>query len=196
VSNRPYHHGDLRTTLLESAEVMLRERGIGALSLRELARAAGVSHNAPSRHFKDKPALIDALALSGFDRLNEALERSAAAYPGVRAGLMALATTYVGFAVDNPALLELMFAAKYNPEGSEQLKASVARLAAAILAPIADGQRAGTVIAGDPERIGLVVAAALHGIASYVANGALSPEATIVTLDDVVDHLLGGLSPR
>ncbi|WP_420876671.1 TetR/AcrR family transcriptional regulator, partial [Streptomyces niveiscabiei] len=72
--NRPYHHGDLRSTLLRSAEHTLREKGAAALSLRELARTAGVSHAAPSRHFKDKQALLDALALDGYDRLNAAME--------------------------------------------------------------------------------------------------------------------------
>ena len=56
---RRYHHGDLRSALLRSAECALREKGAAALSLRELARDLGVSHAAPGRHFKDKQALLD-----------------------------------------------------------------------------------------------------------------------------------------
>ena len=64
---RPYHHGDLRSALLAAAERTLRDKGTSAsLSLRELARDIGVSHAAPGRHFKDKQALLNALALVGY----------------------------------------------------------------------------------------------------------------------------------
>src|SRR5947209_2974095 len=66
---RPYHHGNLRAELLAAAEQTVRERGVEALSLRELARRVGVSHGAPRRHFADRQALLDALAQAGFDRL-------------------------------------------------------------------------------------------------------------------------------
>ncbi|WAP58220.1 helix-turn-helix domain-containing protein [Streptomyces sp. S465] len=62
MSVRPFHHGNLRAVLLDQAELVLRERGIDALSLRELAREAGVSHGAPRSHFIDRNALLDALA--------------------------------------------------------------------------------------------------------------------------------------
>ena len=66
---RPYHHGNLRTALLAAAQQTVRERGVAALSLRELAREVGVSHGAPRRHFPDRQALLDALAEDGFERL-------------------------------------------------------------------------------------------------------------------------------
>ena len=68
-----YHHGDLRRTLLEAAAASIESDGVDALSLRQLARDAGVSHTAPSRHFRDKQALLDALAEDGFNRLTAAL---------------------------------------------------------------------------------------------------------------------------
>ena len=64
-----YHHGDLRAALIARAAEVVVADGVGALSLRELARDLGVSHGAPSRHFPDKQALLDALALDGFERL-------------------------------------------------------------------------------------------------------------------------------
>src|ERR1700686_4544319 len=73
VSDRPYHHGNLRAALLEQAERTVRERGVQDLSLRELARAVGVSHGAPRRHFPDRQALLDALAEAGFARLGAEL---------------------------------------------------------------------------------------------------------------------------
>src|ERR1700692_3784131 len=78
VGERPYHHGNLCFALLEQAERTVRERGVQALSLRELARDLGVSHAAPRRHFPDRQALLDALAESGFDRLGSELARAVA----------------------------------------------------------------------------------------------------------------------
>ncbi len=73
MSERPYHHGNLRAALLEQAERTVRERGVQDLSLRELAREVGVSHGAPRRHFPDRQALLDALAEAGFARLGTEL---------------------------------------------------------------------------------------------------------------------------
>src|SRR4051794_39016754 len=97
---RRYHHGDLRAALLERAEQTLRDRGAEALSLRELARDLCVSHSAPSRHFRDKRALLDALALTGFARLSAALGEVEASLP-FRERLTGLARTYVDFAAQH-----------------------------------------------------------------------------------------------
>ncbi len=66
MSERPFHHGNLRTVLLDRAEMALRTKGVEELSLRELAREVGVSHGAPRSHFIDRKALLDALAERGF----------------------------------------------------------------------------------------------------------------------------------
>src|SRR5918992_2244206 len=110
---RPYHHGDLRTALLDRAEQTVREKGVDALSLRELARDIGVSHAAPSRHFKDKQTLLDALALAGFERLNGELERAYAKEGEVSERMRAVAHAYADFAIGNAALLELMYTRKH-----------------------------------------------------------------------------------
>ena len=83
-TQRPYHHGNLRSELLACAERALGEGGLAQLSLRELARQAGVSHAAPRRHFADKQALLDALAQDGFERLGRELR---AAIDGAGDGL-------------------------------------------------------------------------------------------------------------
>ncbi|WPB88462.1 TetR/AcrR family transcriptional regulator [Streptomyces malaysiensis] len=74
MTHRPFHHGNLRAVLLDQAEQTLREGGIDALSLRELARKAGVSHGAPRSHFVDRRSLLDALAERGFNRLADEVE--------------------------------------------------------------------------------------------------------------------------
>ncbi|MET9070947.1 TetR/AcrR family transcriptional regulator [Streptomyces sp. NPDC004232] len=202
-SRRPYHHGDLRTALLKSAERTLREKGVGALSLRELARDIGVSHAAPGRHFKDKQALLDALALDGYERLNRALD-SAVEDPGLglEGRLAALARAYLGFAVENPELLELMFARKHAPEdsarsdSSELLATAVDLSLGSITRMIADAQERGEIVAGDPERITMVAAASLHGLAALIAACALDAEEAMRGLDEHVHLLLNGLRPR
>jgi len=73
---KTYHHVDLRTTLLEAAVALIGEVGPRAFTLREVARRAGVSHNAPYRHFAGKDELLAAVAAEGFDRLTAAMERA------------------------------------------------------------------------------------------------------------------------
>ncbi|MEU9475773.1 TetR/AcrR family transcriptional regulator [Streptomyces sp. NPDC048191] len=196
-ANRPYHHGDLRAALLKSAERTLRAKGAGALSLRELARDIGVSHAAPGRHFKDKQALVDALALDGYERLNQALA-AATDRPGqsFEERMAALARAYLGFAVENPELLELMFARKHDPDSSAQLAAAVDESLGSLTRMIADAQERGEIVAGDPERITTVAAASLHGLAALIASCALDAEEAMSGLDEHVHLLLHGLTPR
>ena len=193
MADRPYHHGDLRAALLESAERTLAERGPGALSLRELARGAGVSHAAPGRHFKDKQALLDALALNGFQRLRAALEEASRPGEGTEAYLLALARAYVGFALDNAALLDLMYARKHDADISEQLSAAVGDLLAIVLHAITEGQRQGEIAGGDPGAIALTVASTLHGFASFSADDTTGD--VDENLETVVQHLMTGLAP-
>ena len=79
--NAPYHHGDLKATLLTHALAQLERKGADALSMREMAKAIDVSHTAAYRHFADKRALLEALAVQGFDNLRLACEQAVAAAP-------------------------------------------------------------------------------------------------------------------
>ncbi|CAM5610145.1 TetR/AcrR family transcriptional regulator [Streptomyces purpurascens] len=194
--SRPYHHGDLRSALLAGAERTLREKGTGALSLRELAREAGVSHAAPGRHFKDKQALLNALALAGYDRLGQALDSADDATLPLERRLTALARSYLAFAIDNAELLELMYARKHEPDASEQMAAAVDRTVGSLERVIADAQERGEIIAGDPQHLTLLTGATLQGIASFAAGGMLAPEAALDGIEELVHLLLHGLKPR
>src|ERR1700759_3881967 len=79
---RPYHHGDLSRALVDAARRLLEREGPSALSLRAVAREAGVSPAAPYHHFKDKSELLDAVAMEGFERLKAALAEAFAAASG------------------------------------------------------------------------------------------------------------------
>jgi AcrR family transcriptional regulator len=196
VVDRRYHHGALRAALLAQAEEALRVSGVDGLSLRELARAVGVSHGAPRRHFEDKAALLEALVADGFDRLGDALAN--AAKPDGRdfvTTLNDLAVAYVRFATDNPALVDLMSTSRYLANASDELRhardagfAPVARL-------VETGQATGELVAGDLEQIGTVLFATLHGIATMANNKMIDPlEDKLIV--GVVDSLLNGLAPR
>src|ERR1700736_4412740 len=162
MSERPYHHGNLRAALLAHAERTVRELGVQELSLRELARAVGVSHGAPRRHFADRQALLDALAEAGFARLGAELRNAAdGAGEDFEARLQATAAAYVRFATRDAALLELMFAVKRR-EPSGALRDAGERAFSVMLELIEQGQAEGALQRGQPERIGLVLFATLQ----------------------------------
>ncbi len=192
MDTRPYHHGNLRTALLDAAERTLRERGVQALSLRELAREVGVSHGAPRRHFPDRQSLLDALARAGFERLGAELRAAAgAAGEDFEPRLRAVAAAYVRFATEDAALLELMFAGKHR-EGAEELADAADRAFAVMLELIEQGQREGALETGEPKRVGLVLFATIQGIAALVSAGLVEPADVGALLADATDRFLRG----
>lgn len=171
MADRPYHHGNLRAALLGEAERTLREQGIDQLSLRDLARQAGVSHAAPRRHFADRQELLDALAEAGFARLVDEIHAAIdGAGEDYQARLRAAATAYVRFAARDAALLELMFAAR-NTERPGPLREASERLFIEVGGLISLGQQAGKLPPGDPGRLCLLLVATMQGIAVLVTSG-------------------------
>ena len=192
MTDRPYHHGALREALLEQAERTVRERGADALSLRELARAVGVSHGAPRRHFPDRQALLDAVAEAGFDRLGVELRAAAdGAGEEFEPRLRATAAAYVRFATRDPALLDLMFAGKHR-ETSGALHEAAENAFAVMLELIAQGQAEGALEPGEPERVGLVLFSTIQGIASLVSAGIVQPDQLEALVVDAIAHFLRG----
>jgi AcrR family transcriptional regulator len=171
---QPFHHGNLRAVLLTEAERTVREQGVDAVSLRQLARQAGVSHGAPRRHFPDRQALLDALAAQGFQRLADTIS---AIGPGTvrdyEQRFRCLAQAYVDFAINDAALMELMFAAK-NAKPSPGLHDAAERFFAAVDDVITQGHRVGRLTLDDPRRLQLLLVATLQGIATLVAAGRFS----------------------
>jgi AcrR family transcriptional regulator len=193
---RPYHHGNLRTALLEQADRTVREHGAGQLSLRELARQVGVSHSAPRRHFPDRQALLDALAEAGFARLGTELRTAVeSGGEGFDERLRATATAYVRFATRDAALLELMFASKSEDQAGA-LHEAADRAFSVILELIAQGQANHVLETGDPERIALVLFATLQGIAALVTGGIVPGEQLDGLVADAIVHFLRGSRPR
>lgn len=106
---RPYHHGDLRRALIDAASRLLEAEGPSALSLRAVAREAGVSPAAPYHHFKDKGELLDAVAHEGWTLLDQALAAAKAKAPSPADAMTELGVAYVCFARENPALYRVMY---------------------------------------------------------------------------------------
>src|SRR3954471_22104725 len=101
---RPYHHGDLPRVIVKAALEILRETQSTEFSLRELARRAGVTHNAPYKHFADKRELLAAVSAVGFDLLAKRLANAMQGQTSPRARLFSIARDYVRHGVENPAL--------------------------------------------------------------------------------------------
>ncbi|MFE2302635.1 TetR/AcrR family transcriptional regulator [Streptomyces sp. NPDC059445] len=118
-----YHHGDLRAACLRAARELLEEDGSAALSLRAVARRAGVSATAPYRHFADRDALVSAVAAEGYRELATNLA-TAHPTPTTAEDLSAVAVAYVQFALDHPALFRAMFAEPCDPTSAERVAAT------------------------------------------------------------------------
>jgi AcrR family transcriptional regulator len=141
-----YHHGDLRRTLVDAALALLSEKQDWAFSLREVARRAGVSHNAPYNHFADKRDLLAAIAATGFDSLRERMVAASAGVESLRTALIKIAIAYVSFGVENPARYRLMFGSVLpSPKETQpsQFAASAAGARGALAEVIIRGAEAG-----------------------------------------------------
>ncbi|WP_248323723.1 MULTISPECIES: TetR/AcrR family transcriptional regulator [unclassified Caballeronia] len=106
--HKPYHHGSLPQALLQAAEVVLKREGISGLSLRAIAREAGVSHTAPQHHFGDTAGVLSELAADGFMRLSACIANSARDARDASDRPRAIARGYIEFAKKNPDLMRLM----------------------------------------------------------------------------------------
>src|SRR5512145_1707822 len=104
-----YHHGELRQALLDAAAAVVEREGVGALSLRELARRLGVSHAAPAHHFADRNSLLVEIARDGYQRFGAALAEAAADVRDPFDRLYAVGRAYVQFALDHPGRFRVMF---------------------------------------------------------------------------------------
>jgi AcrR family transcriptional regulator len=170
-----YHHGDLRPALVRASLALIDEAGIGALSLREVARKAGVSHNAPYHHFKDRGSLLAALVEDGFAVLAQEMAAARADAPDARARLEACGLAYIRFALKSPARFKLMFRPELTGSDAEAAVAQASTPALDTLTgAIVEAQAGGLAPAGDPKPLVLTCWAAVHGLASLWLDGPLA----------------------
>ena len=113
--DRPYHHGNLRPALVRAAIALVEAHGPESLSLRAVATEAGVSPTAPYSHFKDKRALLAAVAETGFERLRARMSPDPDAGATAEARFLMTGRGYVAFALEEPGLFRLMFSSVLGP---------------------------------------------------------------------------------
>jgi AcrR family transcriptional regulator len=187
---RPYHHHNLRRALLDAALASIAERGPAALSLRELARRAGVSHAAPTHHFGDKAGLLTAVATEGFLRLAEAL-RTVDGDEFLEVGAM-----YVRFAVEQRAYFEVMYRPELYDRHDPALVAARQAAGRSLYPPAAQVSRTEP---DSAEALSAAVAAwsLVHGLAILWLNGNLPAalgDDPLVVARAVASHLFRSTS--
>lgn len=192
-TDRPYHHGDLRRAVIETAMGMLDEEKGWQFTLREVARRAGVSHAAPYKHFPDKGALLSEMARLGFDRLRETLD----ALPpssSIRDEFGSTARAYVEFGKANPALYRLMFGADAGDAIDVHLSERALAAFGVMIDLLERGQRGGVLRKRDTRGQAAACWALLHGITMLTIDGLLLPQKVGADpLDAAIATLLEGL---
>jgi AcrR family transcriptional regulator len=190
VRKSSYHHGDLRNALLEAALELVREEGVGAISLREVARRAGVSHAAPAHHFRDKAGLLTALATQGYELFGAALRAGAARAPNdPQLRFRWVGWAYVMFAAEHRAHFEIMF----RPELLHQEDAALTQASDAAYDELTNSVKACFPNATDEEREVMEIRAwsEVHGLATLWLHGNLPEHATPDALDKLVRKMCG-----
>ena len=184
--------------LVEAALALLDETQDWAFSLREVARRAGVSHNAPYKHFPEKRDLLAAVAARGFDALAERMVAALTGVTGARARLLACGRAFAAHGIANPALYRLMFSAALTSPGAGRPaieKAAGARARAIVDEALADGVRAGEFPAtlANPRQgaaASLAMWSTLHGLTMLAIDDFVGPAAEVETL---VEPILGAV---
>ncbi|MBF6139815.1 MULTISPECIES: TetR/AcrR family transcriptional regulator [Nocardia] len=199
-----YHHGALRAELMAACLRLIETEGLAAVSLRRVAREAGVSSGAPYHHFPDRAALLAALSIEGFHLLAEELRAARAAAEGTPLdALGALAAAYVRFSRTRPAYFRLMFRPELSQPDKHPEAAAAGDAAFGVLAEaIGDCVAAGQLPADKADTLGITWWAVGHGLASLWLDGQLgkrsaqlgttAPELT----DDVLATLVRLLRPH
>ena len=202
---RPYHHGDLQRAIITAALEVLRETQSTEFSLRELARRAGVSHNAPYKHFAEKRELLAAVSAAGFELLEKRITEATERLSNPRARLAAIARAYVRHGVENPALYRLMFGGYLT--GADAGRPAIERAAgdktkALVAAAIADGAL-GRPIPNTPRNERKIAAALLvfwsqmHGLTLLLVDRLVGPSEKSKELSEsLLQGMLDGLATR
>jgi AcrR family transcriptional regulator len=173
MSRPTYHHGDLRAAILTEAARLVAERGPDRVSLRELAREAGVSHAAPAHHFTDRRGLFTALAAQGFERL-------AAGLAEARPRFLDAALAYVRFALQHPGHYRVMFDKSLVDPSNRELAA----------AQMAAGTELSRGVASLPDEHAKADPAGAELAAWSLVHGF-----SMLWLNDAVDHRLKATDP-
>jgi len=183
-----------RDDLVAAATALLDEGGPERVTLREVGRRAGVSHNAPYKHFADKHALLEAVAAGEFDRLEQSMTAPAAGAPPAEL-LRLFLLEYVRWTQRYPRRFALVYGWQMNTSAELELRAGATWRRLVDLT--AEVQAAGALPPGDPERVAALVRALAHGAADLSITGHLAPDGKgHAGAEDLVEDLLRHLARR
>lgn len=189
-----YHHGHLRAACIDAGIALAEQAGPDAVTIRGVARLAGVSHTAPLHHFRDRDELLHEVAERGFDLLLERLDRELRPGAGPFESLRTYGLVYVLHAVDHPGLFRVMFAPCGRPPGEAAYRRLI-ELCAAV-------QASGAMPGSDPLRLGLLLWSTVHGLASLYGHMGLDsgmsgqPTDARVATERTLDDLFNALVPQ
>jgi len=173
-----YHHGDLKRALVQAALELLRREGVSGLTLRGVARAAGVSSMAPYHHFADKTALVAAVAETGFDRLRDAMQGGANTARSPAAKLQQTGVAAVVFAVENPELYRVMFSPDLADKTEHPSLAATAQAAFMVVADaVSQCEGRGATEPSQTRTTAVASWAMVHGLATLLIDGQLGEDA-------------------
>jgi AcrR family transcriptional regulator len=173
-ARRDYHHGDLRSALLDSVGRIIRENGPSLVSIRAVARRARVSHAAPAHHFRNKSGLLTAFAAQGFDRLADTIASTIASSAAVSPPdvLAAMGRGYIRFAIENPEHFAIMFRVELLDEQDETFVRASDRAYGALVSTMQAAAQQGY-IDSDPTVAAASAWSLAHGFAALWISGRL-----------------------
>jgi AcrR family transcriptional regulator len=207
---KAYHHGDLRRALIDAALKLVSEEQDWTFSLREVARRAGVSHNAPYNHFPEKRDLLAAVAAVGFEALEDRMRKAIAGVNNPRAALRASGKAYVEAGSENPALYRLMFGPALGaalkgaqaPQRPAEVRNAGLKTKSVLEEIVLRGAETGAFAISPKSRSELAMAslsiwASIHGLTMLIIDEMTASELGVDTLvARLIRRLLEGIGPR
>ena len=190
----PYHHGNLCEVLLEKAVEVIQDDGIGALSLRAVARRAGVSHGAPAHHFGDKAGLLTALATRSMERFATSLSKASREAGGSALDrLRAIGRAYVRFAAQNPAQFSIVTRFELIRSGDAEFAASYQATFDSVKDAVCAAQREGWRRSMDPMALVITCWSAVHGLSTLYLDGVLEDRVGPIDLETAAAQVMAAV---
>jgi AcrR family transcriptional regulator len=180
MSEKSYHHGDLKNALIQAGITILAEEGIKGLSLRKAARLAGVTHSAPYAHFTDKQALIAAISTNGYEKIHDRIMQVMQNYPeDPLRQLIETAWIYVQFGFEEPDHFKVTFSASVEREREYPALVEIsAKTFNEIRQLIIRCQAAGLIDKGEPDLAAVTIWGLVHGFVNLIQEGMVSHTVT------------------
>jgi len=187
-NKQKYHHGDLRTALINATIEMINQQGVSSITMRNLSEWVGVSRTAAYRHFDDKSALLTATAIEGFRQFSEALRvaRLDESKDEITRFRM-MGQAYINFAIENAAYYRLMFGDTVIQE-NEKLRATCDDAFRELLMIIELLQEVKAIYCDDPKNQAIYIWSLMHGLSSLVIDNKLQADVELKELMVFIDH--------